>query len=87
MWDMMFRMADQDIASEVRAVIARQDANQNNLAKTVGLTASALSRRLRGHIPFSALELRKVAIALNVPVSTLYGETEETVGARGGDAE
>lgn len=44
------------------------------MAKAAGLTPSQFSRRLLGHIPFSADEVAAVADVLGVTVGSLYGE-------------
>lgn len=67
-------MTDQTIAAEVRAAIARKQVSQAQLAKSLEITPSALSRRVHGRIPFSAVEIAKIATELNVEVGSLYGE-------------
>lgn len=75
-WATMDHMISQHIAAEVRAELARRRLIAGNIAKAAGLTPSQFSRRLHGHIPFSADEVAAIAKAIGVPVSVLYGETE-----------
>lgn len=70
----MVHMTSQRIASEVRAILARDNISKGSVAKAAGLTPSQFSRRLLGHIPFSADEVAAVAAALGVTVGSLYGE-------------
>jgi transcriptional regulator with XRE-family HTH domain len=53
-------------AEEVRALMARRRISQSRLAQQVGLTQSALSRRLTGDIAFDLDEIERIAIALGV---------------------
>lgn len=70
----MVHMISQRIAAEVRAEIARRQLVAANVAKDAGLTPSQFSRRLHGHINFSADEVAAIAKSIGVPVSSLYGE-------------
>lgn len=64
----------EQIASAVRAEVARQRVSQQTIAAATGLTQSAVSRRMTGVIDFSATELRQIAELLEVPAATLLGE-------------
>lgn len=62
------------VAAEIRAEIARQSINQNELAAAAGLTKSTLSRRLIARTPrdsFTVDELEAIAKTLNIPVQNL----------------
>lgn len=63
-----------DVAANVRAEVARRRIRQADLADAMGLDQRAVSRRLLGHVEFSATELQKVAQILDVPVARLLGE-------------
>lgn len=67
-------MTDQTIAEEVRAAMARKQVSQASMANLLGITPSAMSRRLKGRIGFSAVQIAKIASHLEVEVSALYGE-------------
>ncbi len=67
-------MEETNVAAEVRAAIARKQASKVELAEKLGMTPSALSRRVNGHIKFNADEVAMVADVLNVTVASLYGE-------------
>lgn len=60
----------------VRAEIARSGSSQATIADLLGLTQSAVSRRLSGKIDFSATELSKLAAYLNVPVAAFFTDME-----------
>ena len=63
-----------DVTANVRAEMARRRLKQEDVAPLLGLTQSAMSRRLVGDVEFSVSELRKLADVLQVPASTLLGE-------------
>lgn len=54
------------IVAEIRAEIARQGVEQRDLAKTVGLSPSALSRRLTGQSDPSLGEVARICSALHI---------------------
>lgn len=70
----MIQPPDDTTAAVVRAELARRRLKQNDVATALGLTQSAMSRRLVGEVEFSVSELRKLSEILEVPASTLLGE-------------
>lgn len=70
--DQPSRLSDR-VAAEVRANMARARMTQTDLALALGLTQSAVSKRLRGKIAFSVDELEKIADVLGVHPATLLG--------------
>lgn len=62
-------MIEAAVAAEVRAEIARQSRRQQEVADLLGLSQTAVSRRLRGVTDFEVGELLKVAAFLRVPVT------------------
>ncbi len=62
------------VADNVRAEATRKNLSNQEVGAALGLSEAATSRRMRGHVEFSASELQQVAGLLGVPVSTLYGE-------------
>ena len=70
--DQPARLTDR-VADEVRANMARARMTQTDLAGVLGLTQSAVSKRLRGKIAFSVDELEMVAGALGVHPAVLLG--------------
>lgn len=67
----MERNANEHIAAEVRAHLARRRRSGKQLASALDLSAFAVSRRLRGQTPFSASELQATAGFLGVDVADL----------------
>jgi transcriptional regulator with XRE-family HTH domain len=65
------------VADEVRALAARRRTTQVGLADVIGLSQAAVSRRLRGEIPFTVDELAKVATHFEVPLGSLLPEQPE----------
>ena len=61
----------QQVGANVRAEAARRGISGAQLARTVELSQSAMSRRLAGAHPFTVTELAAVAVALGVPTSAL----------------
>lgn len=61
-------------AANVRNEMERKKIGQVALAELVGMSQSALSRRLLGHIAFDVTELDLIAQALRVPVSRLISK-------------
>ncbi len=59
------------VAETVRALMRRADLTQDVLGERVGLSQSALSRRLTGDVAFNTAELAAIARALGVEVTDL----------------
>jgi transcriptional regulator with XRE-family HTH domain len=68
------RNAPTDVAANLRAEIARQRKRQTDLAAALGISAPALSRRLKGETPISVDELQVLADRLDRPMSFFLGE-------------
>jgi len=60
----------QQVGANVRAEAARRQINGSELARGVGLSQSAMSRRLVGSHPFTITELVLVADFLGLPIAT-----------------
>lgn len=58
-------------AANIRAEMARRNVRQIALAKHLGLSQTAISRRLNGEVEFSVAELVSVASLLGVPAAVL----------------
>lgn len=58
-------------ARALRVQLAQNDMNQGDLAKALGISDSALSKRISGHIPFEAKMLRQAARVLRCTVHDL----------------
>jgi transcriptional regulator with XRE-family HTH domain len=63
------------VAATVRAEMARRRTRQTVLAQRLGMSSTAVSRRLTGETPFSVPELMAVADVLGMPVADLMPET------------
>ena len=59
------------IGREIRAELARQGKTAGQLAETVGMSVSQMSRRMRGRADFTLRELLAIADILDVPLSAL----------------
>ena len=64
------------VGQKIRRLRESTRVTQRRLAETAGLTVSYLSRLENGRITPSVKTLRKVALALEVPVPFLFGESE-----------
>lgn len=69
----------QVLAARVRAAIDRAGLKHGDLAESVGLSSSALSRALSGQRDFRSLELALIAEELDVSVESLTSETSTSV--------
>lgn len=61
----------ESVAGNVRAEMARLRVSQSEVGSALGLTQQAVSRRLRGEVPFNVNELGVVADVLAVEVTDL----------------
>ncbi len=73
----------QRVASLVRAEMARQQINQTRIGAVLGLSQTAVSRRLTGEVAFDITELATVAAHLNVSLTALLGEQQRESTTRG----
>ena len=71
---MATRNVAEHVGANVRAEMARRRISQTSIADEVGMTQSAISRRLRGVTPFDVSTLALVAACLNVPVASLIDD-------------
>ncbi len=65
----------EQVAATVRAEMARRRVTQTALADVLGMTQTALSRRISGAIPFDVNELHAIAEHLGLPPAALLGQT------------
>lgn len=64
------------VAAEVRAALARDGRTAESLATDAGISRGALSRKMRGLVPFTVEELLSVAAALNIAPGSLIAATQ-----------
>lgn len=60
------------VAAEVRAEMARQRISQSRVRLALGLSQSAMSRRITGELPFDVGELAALAELLGVPPARFF---------------
>lgn len=60
------------IAGNARAELSRSGISQSTASGALGLSQSALSRRLSGNTPFTAAELSALSALIGVPIATLF---------------
>jgi len=65
------------VAAEVRAAIAKAGTTPTHVAKAIGLTRQAFSRRTRGLTPFGIDELVAVAGSLGIEPASLLPKLDE----------
>lgn len=63
------------VAAEVRAEMARQQKQQNELASYLNVSQATISRRLAGKLPFRIHDLEVIAEYLEVDVSRFFSRT------------
>jgi transcriptional regulator with XRE-family HTH domain len=61
-----------DVASEVRAHLARHRLSGRRAALALGWTQPYMSRRLTGEIPFDVADLEAIADLLGIPVVAFF---------------
>lgn len=62
------------VAHRVSAAIRAAGLTQREVSRATGIPLVTLNRRLQGHTPFIVTELYSIALATDVPVSSLYPE-------------
>jgi cytochrome c556 len=68
------------VAGEVRAEMARQNVRGTWMAKQMGMTQSAWSRRVTGDLPFDVDQLDRVAGLLDVPITRFISASADPRG-------
>lgn len=69
-------IATTGIAANVRAEAARHDRTQLDIADMLGITHTAVSRRMRGETPFRDHELQSIAKYLGVSIAVLFASRD-----------
>lgn len=69
-------MPGSDVAANVRAELARRLIPHSEIANVLSMTPQAISRRLRGEVPFRDSELSAVAKHLDIDVSALFAKVD-----------
>lgn len=70
------------MAEEIRAEMARQKMNVNELSEVVGIPLSTLRRSLNGLRPLTLDELHGIGSALNLKLSVLISRVHSTANAQ-----
>lgn len=60
------------VASSVRAECARQRISQRDIAKKLGVSHTAVNRRMAGTVPFDVDELAAIADLLDLSICDLF---------------
>lgn len=63
----------QRVASEIRAEMGRRQLSQADLGLVLGIHRTQISKRLRGELAFTTVELDQIAEALGISVDRLLG--------------
>lgn len=63
-----------DVSRRIRVELARKDKKRADLARALGISQQAMSRRMSGEVPFNVQELASAAEFLGVPVTVLLEE-------------
>lgn len=66
-----------EVASNVKAAMARRDATQVAAANYLQMSRDAFSRRVNGKVPFDVAELEALAVFLHVSYHSLVEIQEE----------
>lgn len=77
------------IKVELKVLLARHGRTQGDIARILGISASQVSKRMRGTIPFDIFELETLAAEFGVSVASLVGgeaRSPRPAGLGGGQA-
>ena len=64
---------DHIIRATLRALLAYRGISIPDFAEQIGISRTALYNRMAGDTPWSAEEVARIAVALDIPVATFYG--------------
>ena len=74
--------ANMIIANNIRAELEKENKNQSDLAKEIGVSKKTMSKIMSGARPISAIELRRISECLNVTIGSLLkmsGSSEDAM--------
>lgn len=71
---MEYKSPEEADGQRVKQAIDDAGLSERDVAEQTGIPLTTLNRRLRGHAPFTATELRKIGQVLGVPASSLIVE-------------
>lgn len=71
------KLCSMDFRTRIKEVCQTKGVTQKDLAKKLGITDISLNKTLRGEYP-QLQSLEKIAIALNVPITELFDDTQKT---------
>ena len=63
--------ANMIIANNIRAELEKENKNQSDLAKEIGVSKKTMSKIMSGARAISAIELRRISECLNVSIGSL----------------
>ena len=66
-----------DAPALVRGMLAEKQVSRGEAAKLVGLSRTAFSKRVNGHVPFLFDEVTSLSASLGVPASELMRRAEQ----------
>lgn len=70
------------IANNIRAELEKENKNQSDLAKEIGVSKKTMSKIMSGARAISAIELRRISECLNVTVGSLLKMPESSEDTR-----
>lgn len=73
--------ANMIIANNIRAELEKENKNQSDLAKEIGVSKKTMSKIMSGARAISAIELRRISECLGVTIGSLLkvpGSSEDT---------
>ncbi|MBS7337977.1 MAG: helix-turn-helix transcriptional regulator [Thermoguttaceae bacterium] len=70
--------ANMIIANNIRAELEKENKNQSDLAKEIGVSKKTMSKIMSGARAIGAIELRRISECLNVTVGSLLKMPESS---------
>lgn len=64
--------AQEAVAAEVRAALARKKIDQSKVAEVLSLSRSSVSQRINGHHPFSVAQLLVIAHLVDIEPAEFF---------------
>ncbi len=69
------------IADRVRGVVAEKRLDQNAVATILGISRQSVNMRMNARVAFTGVELFRLSVALDVPITRFFPSAERMLSA------